>query len=219
MVRWNSSITRNGARPTIGPRDAGRLMSLEQFERCRETPGFIYELIDGVMNVSPNPVPLHEYWVSCLARQLNDFSNRNPKQVNFVATGSETIIPFRPGPTRPQPDVAAYRDFPYPPPARWDFVCPLIVAEVISPRREAKDATRNAQLYWLAESIAEYWIIDPQADWMRPTLIALSRRPRARFWREQRLPFGRSYRSPTLPGFTLNLEDAGPVRPARRKRG
>ena len=208
MLRAARPVRTRNARPTIGPDDHGRLVTLQEFERAREEPGYIYELIDGVLTVSPTPKPWHEWWVKIVQQALEDYARRNPREINFVATTCEVVIPARPGPTRPQPDVAAYRDFPDPPPDDWDDVCPLIVVEVISERREQKDVTRNRHLYWMAGGIAEYWIIDPRQDVRRPTLMALVRRSGTPRWQERVIPFGKSHRSPTLPRFLLNLRRA-----------
>ena len=37
-------------------------MTLEAFERFGEKPGYVYELIDGVLNVSPTPKIPHDIW-------------------------------------------------------------------------------------------------------------------------------------------------------------
>jgi len=183
-------------------------MTLEEFERAREEPGYVFELIDGVLIVSPSPKPSHDWWVNFVGDELKAYAARFPRQINYVTERCEVVIPARPGPTRPQPDVAAYRDFPDPPPDDWDDACPLIVVEVISERREQKDVTRNRHLYWMAGGIAEYWIIDPRQDVRRPTLMALVRRSGTPRWQERLIPFGKSHRGPTLPRFSLNLRRA-----------
>ncbi len=205
MIRRLETTRKTSRRPAIGPEDSGRLMTLEDFERARGQPGHVYELIDGVLIVSPIPMPPHEHWVRFIRGELEAYASRHPKSVKCVVDDSEVIVTGRPGPTRPQPDIAAFRDYPDPFPARWDDVCPIVVAEVISPRREKKDTVRNRHLYWMAGGIAEYWIIDPRQDERRPTLIALVRRPGATGWDETVVPFGKSYRSTVLTGFTLNL--------------
>jgi Uma2 family endonuclease len=208
MLRQAAPLRSARPRRTLGPQDAGCLLTLEEFERSREQPGFVYELIDGVLIVSPSPVPWHEVWVRIVHQALEDYARKNPRSINFIADTCDVVIARRPGATRPKPDIAAYRNFPDPPPARWDDVCPLIVVEVISERRPRKDTVRNRHLYWSAGGIAEYWIIDPTAGWDHPTLIALSRRPGGTAWYEQVIPFGKSYRSSALPRFTLNLKRA-----------
>jgi len=181
-------------------------MTLEEFESAQETEGSVYELIDGVLIVSPVPKPAHDFWVQLLADHLKRHRRAHHSQFNHVTTESEVVVPIRPGPTRPQPDVAAFRSFPSPPPAEWDDVCPVLVVEVISARRERKDTIRNRQLYWTVGGILEYWILDSQEDSLRPTLIVLSREPGATDWLERRFPFGRTYRSKSFPGLAVNLK-------------
>lgn len=193
---------------TIGPEDHGRLLTLAEYHGAREEPGYIYEIIDGVLIVSPNPLPEHDKWVRIVTKELEAYAEQHTQHLNYVSGAAEVAIPGRPGPTRPQPDVAAYADFPDATPADWSDVCPIIVVEVISGRRAAKDTMRNRYLYWMAGGIAEYWIIDPGKHPEKPTLVALVRKPGQNDWIENEIPFGKSHRSPALPRFTINLKRA-----------
>lgn len=196
--------TRN--RRALGPADHGRVMSLEQCLRLRETPGYVYELIDGALVVSPSPKPRHDYWVEFVRAALQDYATKHPQRAYKLSERCDVVVPDRPGETRPQPDLAAYRDYPDPPPEDWKDVAPIVVVEVISARREKKDTIRNRHLYWSAKAIREYWIIDPSSDALAPTLIALKRQRDAQDWVEQVVPFGKSFKSTALPRFTLNLK-------------
>ena len=204
-------LTQSGTRqrPKIGPMDSGRLMTLEEFRCSKEEPGYVYEIMDGVLVVSPNPLPPHDYWVNIARQQLEEYAQKHPRVINWVSEGSEVVIPGRPGSTRPQPDIAVYKDYPEPFPASWDEVCPIVVVEVISNRRELKDTVRNRHLYWMAGGIIEYWIVDPREDNRRPGLTALIKKPGAVEWEEKAVPFGKSYRSTALPKFSLNLRRSG----------
>ncbi len=205
MIRLAGTSSIKG-RSRIGPDDAGRLMTLEDFEQADEHPGYTYELIDGVLIVSPSPTPWHDRWVRFVRDHLIAYADAHPHRINCVSGDCEVAVAGRPGPTRPQPDIAAFKDYPDPPPDSWDSSCPLIVVEVISDRRARKDTTRNRQLYWMAGGIAEYWIIDPREDPQEPTLIALVRKTGAPKWEEHIIPFGKSHKSAALPRFTLNLK-------------
>ncbi len=208
MTGGLQALPRKGARPIIGPEDHGRLITLEESHRAKETPGYVYEIIDGVLIVSPSPKPSHASWVCCIRDHLVEYAWRNPQHANQIIENSEVVISSRPGTTRPQPDIAVFRDFPDPPPDDWEDVCPIVVVEVISQRREKKDTTRNKYLYWSAGGIMEYWIIDPREDMLKPTLIALVRRAGAPEWEKHVVPFGKSFKSVVLPRFTLNLKRA-----------
>lgn len=205
LIQRLTSTATDGRWPEIGPDDSGRLMTLEEFGRAREIDGYTYELIDGVLIVSPAPKPNHATWVREVQQQLEVYSERHPNQINFVVTQSEVVIPGRPGATRPQPDVAAFRDFPSPPPGDWGDVCPIIVVEVISQRRDKKDTVRNRHLYWMAGGIMEYWIVDPREDSERPALITCVRPQGSAEWAESVTPFGKTFKSPTLRGLSVNL--------------
>jgi len=183
------------------------MMPLDEFMRSRESDGYKYELIDGVLCVSPIPDPIHDYWTTRVRDALQDYAAEYPQFLNYIPHQCEIVIPGRRGPTRPIPDVAGYRAFPDDLPRRWDAVCPWVVVEVISARRPHKDAVRNRHLYALAEGVREYWIIDPKMDDKSAEVIALSRSSGRAGWRERRIPFGRTYATRNLPKFRLNLKE------------
>ena len=67
----------------------------------------------------------------------------------------------RPATTCPEPDLAAYHDYPWQLPRRhrrWQDISPILVAEVASDDL-AKDFDRNVGLYEQVPSIQEYWLI------------------------------------------------------------
>jgi len=192
--------------PTIGPMDSGRLMTLEEFQRSRGEDGYVYEIIDGVLIVSPNPAPSHDFWVDLIHGELKGYAKRQPRQANRISQECEVIIPSRPGATRPQPDIAVYRNFPDPFETRWDDVCPILVVEVISDRRGYKDCVRNRHLYWTAGGIIEYWIVDPRENPRKPTVTQLVKKPGAKEWNETVIPFGKTIKSAALPKFSINLK-------------
>ena len=186
-------------------------MTLEAFERFSEKPGYVYELIDGVLNVSPTPKIPHDIWKEFVTDQLKAYARDHRDVIRYVTTDCEIVVRKRPGPTRPRPDVAAFKDFPRLDDAaehpEWDDVCPILVVEVVSARRRRKDITRNRHLYWAVKGIAEYWIVDPGKDVRRPRLVALRRGAKASEWSEHRVEFGQPYETPALPGFVINLAD------------
>lgn len=211
MTSWNATRSRaTRKRRRIGPKDAGRLMTHEEYEKSIEDPGYVYEIIDGVLNVSPSPKPDHETWSEYVAEELWAYSRAHPDRINFVARNAEVVIPGRPGPTRPRPDLAAYKDYPREQVLKrlvtWDDLCPILVVEIISPRRPKKDTNRNRQLYWMAGGIAEYWILDPRKDAFRPTLTALRRESGQPDWLEVEVAPGERYTTDLLPGLEFHLE-------------
>ena len=202
IVRTNRS-----SRAVIGPADHGRAMSLGDFERSKESDGYVYELIDGVLCVSPIPDPLHDYWTTRVRDALLAYAAAHPSHLNYIPAECEVVIPGRPGETRPNPDVAGYRAFPDTLPRRWDAVCPLVVVEVISNRRSTKDTVRNRHLYAWAPAMREYWIIQPDAHGRTAERTALTRSNGRSKWREVSVEFGQTYTTRNLPQFSLNLKE------------
>jgi len=206
MLRSLHTLPTTADECVIGPSDHGRILTLEEYTRARETPGYAYEIIDGVLNVSPNPSPSHDFWVGIVQQALSTYAAAHPSIANYVSQRCEVVVSGRPGPTRPQPDLGVYCGFTDPAPSDWAHVCPKVVVEVVSPRRERKDTMRNQHLYWAAGGVEEYWIVDPSADPAAPNLIALVRKPGEPEWIGNEVPFGKAHRSRALPGFSLNLK-------------
>jgi Uma2 family endonuclease len=116
-------------------------------------------------------------------------------------------VPARPDLTVPEPDVAAYRDFPLHLPLSewsWEDVSPIVVCEVLVDSDPHKDLVRNVDLYFEVPSISEYWILDGSADPDRPTLIA--RRRWGSRWVVREVAYGETFTTRTLPGFELLID-------------
>lgn len=191
-----------------GPADHGQPMTLDEFMGSDFEKGYHYELIDGRLYVSPLPeVPsgLLESWIYWV---LKRYCEARPGILNFVYNKARVFVPGRRGVTTPEPDVAAYRDFPLHKPfrkIRWQDVSPLLVVEVISPDDPHKDLIRNVALYLQVPSIREYWVLDPREDPERPSLIVYRRRGRK--WQPPiEVPAGETYTTRLLPGFELVLD-------------
>jgi Uma2 family endonuclease len=191
----------------LGPTDHGRTMSLEEFQTVDYQEGYQYELIDGRLYVSPLPdLPQGrvEHWIFC---KLLLYANAHPEILNFVYGKCRVFVPDRPGTTNPEPDVAAYNDFPLDLRAEevaWQDVSPVLVVEVVSENDPDKDLVRNVELYGLVPSIKEYWIFDSREGVERPRLIVY-RRGRGRKWRQFRYEPEARYTTPLLPDFELIL--------------
>jgi Uma2 family endonuclease len=192
----------------LGKDDHGRPLSAEEFERADYQEGFRYELIEGRLYVSPLPNAPHDWVVTWIYGKLYLYSLQNPTVINYVPHGARVFLPDQPEETRPEPDVAAYSDWPLDLPAAeldWRNVSPLLVVEIISADDPDKDLVRNVQLYRQVPSIREYWIIDPRQDTDRPSLIARHRGSRG-WQRPQRVRGGGTYTTPLLPGFSLVMD-------------
>lgn len=206
-----SRVMRAAGRRVLGPRDAGRVMTEREYLRCEDSPGYKVDIVDGVVRVSPSPGFDHRSWQRDLFRVLDRFAENNPVVANLITTDNDVVVPFRPGPSRPRPDVCAYRAVPsrasLPQAPDWADLCPILVAEIISKRRPFKDTRRNRELYWSAGGILEYWIIDPRSNALEPQLLALVREGGRTDWRESTIAFGEAWKSPTLGGLSVNLRE------------
>jgi Uma2 family endonuclease len=197
----------------IGPADRGRPLTLEEFTTASFEEGYKYELIDGRLTVAPAADLPHNRNQRWLDNWLEWYSLEHPEVINFVTAGARVFVPDRPELTIPEPDVAAYHDYPHDADFRdvnWQNVNPVLVVEVISPDDPNKDMKRNADLYHQVLSIREYWVVDPRPDPNRPSLCVFRRRGRG--WRRIDYGYGDTFTTPLLPGFSLVID------PRRRPR-
>src|ERR1700722_17915665 len=192
----------------LGPTDHGRPVALDDFMACDYQEGYQYELIDAKLYVTPLPnLPecRVELWI--LTRLWN-YAQVKPSIINFVNNKARVFVPDRPGVTNPEPDVAAYRDFPVESSfdaVRWEEISPVLVVEVLSREDPDKDLVCNVELYFQVPSIREYWIFDTRAEGAdRPTLKV--HRRRGGRWRVIDVAFGETYTTRMLPGFELVID-------------
>src|SRR5262249_62361406 len=99
---------------------------------------------------------------SWILYKLVQYAATHPAVLSYVYNKARVFVPDRPGVTNPEPDVAAYRDYPVdldPDQLDWRLVSPILVIEVLSNDPD-KDLTRNVELYLQVPTIREYWVID-----------------------------------------------------------
>jgi Uma2 family endonuclease len=191
----------------LGRADHGRPMTLEEFLAGDYEEGNRYELIGGRLYVTPAetfPEAAVHDWLSF---QLKLYARGNPQLLKYVATISRVFIPDRPDLTAPEPDVAAYREFPTELPLRdirWEDLSPFLVAEVLSADDPNKDLVRNRELYFLVPSIKGYWVFDAREDADHPGLRVHIRHGKR--WRTRDVEPRSTYTTRLLPGFTLTLD-------------
>jgi Uma2 family endonuclease len=188
----------------LGPADHGRELTWEEFAHTPWQDGYYYELIDGRLYVAPAPDLPHNWVEHWIGRALQAYSDACPSVVNYVCHNGRVFVPGRRGVTCPQPDFAAYHDFPLHVPYRqlnWRQVSPVLVVEILSPDNPEKDLERNVVLYRQVPSIQEYWILNA----LSPALTLTAHRRRGRRWRPMVIAEGGTYSTPLLPGFTLTV--------------
>lgn len=197
----------------FGPTDHGRKVTPAALERAEYVGGFKYEIIDGRLYVSPQPnVPetLLERW---LRLALERYSDDRPDVLNLVAVKSRVFLPNAERPTIPEPDLAAYSDFPLDRPfeeIRWEETRPFLVCEVLVEGSIDKDLGRNPVLYLAVPSIKEYWVVDGSTNPNEPTLM--QHRRRGKRWVVTHFAYQSTFTTPLLPGFELVIDPRGPRR-------
>lgn len=191
----------------LGPADHGRPLSLDDYEAADFEPGHRYEIIDGEVYVSPEAnFPEHrlERW---LDRKLTRYAEDRPEVINFVAIKSRVFVHGRKKATVPEPDLAAFHNLDLDADFRdihWRDLGPVLVCEVLVEGDEAKDLDRNPPLYLDVPSIKEYWVIDGRENPNEPTLI--QRRRYGTRWVVREHPYGTTFTTKTLPGFSLLID-------------
>jgi Uma2 family endonuclease len=182
---------------TVGPRDAGRRMSLEEFDTAEGQPGHLYELSRGVVTVVDVPNRRHLVQVDEVRHQLSLYRRAHPDRIITIAGGGECKILLAEDESERHPDIAVYTSAPIDEDDLWATWIPDLVVEVISPESAHRDYVEKRQEY-LAFGIREYWIID--AD--RGAVLVL-RRWGGR-WTERVLRPPVVSTTKILPGFEFN---------------
>lgn len=114
-----------------------------------------YELVDGVLLVSPAPSLAHQRAVSCMHGLLFEYLRAEP-DVGEVLTSPSDTEP-EPGVTV-QPDVFVLPREEVRRIVKWPARVFLLAIEVLSPGDRSGDRTRKRALY--QRSIPEYWIVN-----------------------------------------------------------
>jgi Uma2 family endonuclease len=192
---------------TLGPADHGRPLTLDDFDDAEFEPGHKYEIIDGRLDVSPFPNPPENVLENWLFRKLLLYSEQHPQIINYVTTKPRVFVHSRKKATVPEPDIAAYHEFPLGQPLeglRWQTLGPILVAEVLVEGDPRKDLQRNVALYFEVPSIREYWVLDGQDNPNEPTLI--QHRRHGKRWVVRPFPYGSTFTPKLLPGFSLLID-------------
>ena len=169
------------------------------YEDYRNTPDDIrYELLDGELVIMPSPKETHQRLVLSLGTLFNIFvSTRNLGRVYispFDVVLSDTVVV--------QPDLMFISS------ERSHIItedniqgAPDLVVEILSPSNADNDRTRKRAFYE-RYGVKEYWIFDPDAKNITVLLLGESGYELAAIYGE-----GQTLTSPTLSGFSLNLND------------
>ncbi len=180
----------------VGPRDAGRRMSLEDFDTAEGQEGYIYELSKGVIIVSDVPGPRHLAQLNAIRRQLAAYDFAHPGAIHTIAGGGECKMLLGEEESERHPDISVYKS---PPPEEnvWATWIPDLVIEIVSPDFEQRDYVDKRQDY-LSFGVREYGIV----DFAREEVLVLRRRGGR--WTERVLRPPERYTTKTLPGFEFD---------------
>lgn len=169
----------------------GLRMSAGEFTSLGETPE-LYELVDGVVTISPRPTFLHQQFILALWRQLDPY-------VLKVGGALAPEVELRLSPMIVyHPDLAVFRPGRIRGATPTLDVAPDLIVEVLTPSTKAFDLTTKRDDYEKF-GVGEYWLIDPKDG-------------RVRCYRCQGVLLieapvvGDSLESAALPGFVLDLK-------------
>lgn len=165
-----------------------------------------YEVIRGVLYVSPAPIPLHQYVHSRLFFILSRFVGENGI---VLGAPMDVRLPRRLG-DPVQPDLVFLRTGNQP---RWESDpsfngSPDLVIEILSPSTARLDR-KIKHLAYREAGIPEYWIVDPRARTIE--VLGLSE-DGARYVELCRGGEGDVVRSAALPGLEVSVGEIFPPR-------
>ena len=157
-----------------------------------------YELLDGELIMPPAPGESHQSVSAMLGWKLVQFTFENrlgrvyPAPFDVVLSEFDVV----------QPDLIFVSN------DRAHIITPAniqgapdLVVEILSPSTATRDKTLKRVLY-AKHGVREYWLVDPTAKTV--TILCLGERG---FDVVSTYGEGEILTSPTLPGFTLNLDD------------
>jgi Uma2 family endonuclease len=175
-----------------GPEANGILLTPAEFDRADFEEGWRYELINGVLVVSPLPSESEVDPNEELGYLLRAYRETHPEGSALDATLPERIV--RTGRNRRRADRLIWAGLGRLP-RRHEL--PTILAEFVSGRK--RDQIRDYETKrdeYLAIKVEEYWVIDR----FRRTMTVFTGKGRKRVVREDQV-----YSTPLLPGFELPL--------------
>lgn len=189
------SVMAETTRLVVGPDANGMLLAPQEFDRAEFADGWRYELIHGVLIVSPIPSRKERDPNEELGRWLRNYLEDDPNGKSLDSTLSEETIHV--GDERRRADRVIWAGLgrlPEP------FEPPTIVVEFVSSGRRSRERDYDEKREeYLALGVKEYWIIDRFAR----TLTVY--RPKKGKGGKQTIRAEQSYATPLLPGFNLPL--------------
>ncbi len=174
----------------------GLRLSAEEFFLL-EDDGCRYELIDGVVCMSPSPVGVHQFVAAEITSQIGAFLMKN--RLGRVAAELDVYMGQGPsgGDLVYRPDLLYLRSENVRRGMKRVTVPPDLVVEIISVTSRRLDQETKKSDYERF-GIAEYWVLDPEQDSMNFFRLRGDRYVEIQ-------PEGNTVLSGALPGFALDL--------------
>jgi Uma2 family endonuclease len=187
----------------LGPRDAGMPLTLDEFEAADFKEGYRYELIHGVLVVSPAPLSQERDANEELGHWLRKYQESHPQGKSLDLTLPEQDVRTKANIRRCDRAIwcglgrlprttgrVAKRDL------------PSIIAEFPSSRpADQRRDYEEKQVEYRDARVQEYWIIDR----FRRTMTVY--RWRGKRWVKLLVKEGETYQTPLLPAFALPLAE------------
>ncbi len=185
----------------LGPRDAGMPMTFGEFESAEFVPGPRYELIHGVLVVSPAPLPAERNSNDVLGHWLQQYQDAHP-----LGSALDLTLPGHDVRTKKcvrRCDRAIWIGLGRVPRCEGPVAKrdrPSIIVEFPSSRpADQRRDYKEKMIEYRDIKVQEYWIID------RFRRNATIYRWRGKRWVKQVVKENDVYQTPLLPGFELPL--------------
>jgi Uma2 family endonuclease len=179
----------------LGPRSAGLLLTPKEFDRARGQEGWRYELINGVLVVSPIPSRKERHPNEELGYWLRQYRDGHPQGSSLDLTLAEEEIKTKQN--RRRADRAIWAGLGSDP---EEGETPTIVGEFVSEGKVKQERDYIAKRAEYREiGVRQYWVVDR----FRRTLTVYSFEKEKD--EEHLIPEGQKYAPPLLPGFELDL--------------
>ena len=125
-------------------------MSVDEYLEADLPEGHRYELVDGVVEITPTPDPLHDSVVGVLSEAFILFRRAHASMIAHISQRAAVTSPVRA--TVRGPDLALYRqwDRHRRDVGAWKELTPFLVVEVISPGQRQRDLVEKRDDYWAA---------------------------------------------------------------------
>ena len=180
----------------LGPRSAGLLLTPEEFDRASGKRGWRYELINGVLIVSPTPSRQERDPNEQLGYWLRQYQEDHPQGSSLDLTLPEEEIQINQD--RRRVDRAIWAGLGRDP---GETETPTIVVEFVSAGKVNQERDYVAKRAEYREvGVRQYWVIDR----FKRTLTCFDFGGEKDD--EQVIPEGKTFESPLLPGFVLDLK-------------